>query len=160
LVDPIRHRYRIALPARESRLPPDLPFVLRHPKLEDRDALAELMLDAYRDTIDYEGEGIDEATDEVDGYLANEPMLDNSWVVEDRHTLLAAILIASFEDGPLVSYVMTRASAKGNGLATVLLEMSLRDLHDQGWSSVDAFITAGNTPSERLFARPGARLIG
>jgi RimJ/RimL family protein N-acetyltransferase len=160
LIDPIRQRYRIALAGRASRLLPDLPFVLRHPNPADRDALAELMLDAYRDTIDYEGEGMDEARAEIDDYLAKEPILDSSWVVEDGPAFLAAILLTTYEDEPLVSYVMTRASAKGRGLATLLLEMSLRDLHDRGWSSVDAFVTSGNTPSERLFSRAGARLVG
>jgi hypothetical protein len=159
VTDAIRHRYRITTSGRTSRFPLDLPYLLRHPNLDDRDALAELMLDAYRDTIDYEGEGIDGAKAEIDDYLARKPMLESSWVVEDRFSMVAAILVASFEDRPLVSYVMTRAAAKGQGLATLLLAKSQSDLHDQGWSSVDAFVTAGNTPSERLFARAGGRLV-
>jgi hypothetical protein len=114
------------------------------------------MLDSYIGTIDYDGEGIEEAQAEVDGFLKSEPILDCSWVVEDGHLLLAASLISLWERQPLVGYVMTRATAKGQGVAGSLLEKSIADLQARGWESVDAFITSGNTPSERLFVAAGA----
>jgi hypothetical protein len=77
-------------------------------------------------------------------------------VIEDGDLLLGAVLISTLEGRPLVGYVMTRAAAKGNGVATTLIEKSLGTLGGQGWETVDAFITEGNTPSERLFARAGA----
>lgn len=159
MTEQVRHQYRISLAGKASRAAPDPDFLLRHPNRDDRDALAELMLDAYRGTIDYEGEGIDEARVEVDDYLANEPMLSSSWVVEDEQTMLSAILVSPGKDVRVVGYVMTRASAKGLGLAGRLLERSLEELRDLGWAAVDAFITSGNTPSERLFARAGAALV-
>jgi hypothetical protein len=129
---------------------------MRHPDRDDRDRLAELMLDSYIGTIDYEGEGIDEAQAEVTDYLDGDPFLSASWVLEDGVLLLAAILVSRWEDKPLIGYVMTRGTAKGNQVAATLLEKSLRTLGDEGWKSVDAFITEGNTPSERLFASAGA----
>jgi L-amino acid N-acyltransferase YncA len=54
---------------------------------------------------------------------------------------------------------MTRAAAKRHGVAAILLERCLQSLGDQGWETVDAFITSGNTASERLFARAGATRI-
>jgi hypothetical protein len=133
---------------------------MRHPDRGDRERLAELMLDAYIGTIDYEGEGIDEAQAEITDYLDGEPLLGSSWVLEDGELLLAAILISKYDDGPLVGYVMTRGAAKGHHVAATLLERSLQRLGDEGWESVDAFITAGNTPSERLFASAGAVEVG
>ncbi|MGH8913865.1 MAG: GNAT family N-acetyltransferase [Acidimicrobiia bacterium] len=141
---------------RSPRALVDPPFLIRHPTPDDCDRLAELMLDSYIGTIDYEGEGIDEAESEVVEYLGGEPNLSGSWVAEDGDLLLAAILISSWEDRPLVGYVMTRSSAKGHGVAATLLEKSIGSLARQGWDSVDAFITAGNAASERLFARAGA----
>ena len=157
--EPARRQYRISLLNRSGRELSEVPFLIRHPIPGDRDGLAELMLDAYLGTIDYAGEGIEEARAEVEDYLANDPRLDSSWVVEDGDRFLAAILLSTMEDEPLVGYVMTRASAKGHGLAAGLLEKSLRSLQDQGWASVGAFITPGNTASERLFARAGASLV-
>jgi RimJ/RimL family protein N-acetyltransferase len=153
---PERHRYRISLQGRAARLHAEPPFLIRHPVLDDRDRLAELMLDSYIGTIDYDGEGIEEAQAEVDHFLGSEPILDCSWVVEDGRRLLGASLISLWERRPLVSYVMTGATAKGQGVAGALLEKSIADLQAQGWETVDAFITSGNTASERLFARVGA----
>ena len=117
------------------------------------------MLDSYIGTIDYEGEGIEEAQAEVVDYLEGRPNLDVSWVIEDGDLLLAAVLISDLEEGPVVGYVMTRAAAKRHGVAAILLERCLQSLGDQGWETVDAFITSGNTASERLFARAGATRI-
>ena len=117
------------------------------------------MLDSYIGTIDYEGEGIEEAQAEVMDYLGAGPNLEGSWVVEDGDLLLAAALISTLEEGPLVGYVMTRAAAKGQGVAATLLEKCIQSLTEQGWEKVDAFITSGNTASERLFARAGAKRI-
>jgi hypothetical protein len=138
----------------------DPPFVMRHPDRGDLDRLAELMLDSYIGTIDYEGEGIDEAHAEVTDYLDAEPLLDSSWVLEDGDLFLAAILISIWGDGPLVGFVMTRGAAKGHHVAATLLERSLESLREAGWTSVDAFITEGNAPSERLFASAGAVKVG
>ena len=153
---PERHRYRIDLVDRPVRPVPDPPFLIRHPVSDDRDRLAELMLDAYIGTIDYDGEGIEEAQAEIEDYLGGGPMLDSSWVIEDGHLLLGAVLVSLWDDGPMVAYVMTRAAAKGHGVAASLIEKSIADLKTQGWQTLDAFITSGNTASERLFARAGA----
>ncbi len=153
---PERHQYRIQIEDRTRRPLATPPFVIRNPTGDDSDRLAELMLDSYLGTVDYEGEGIEEAKAEVADYLAGDPMLESSWVVEDGHLLLAAILISSWQGRPLVGYVMTRASAKSQGVAALLLEMSIQSLEAAGFDTVDGFITAGNTPSERLFASAGA----
>ncbi len=157
---PERFRYRISLQGRPGRPIASPPFVIRNPVPDDSDRLAELMLDSYLGTIDYEGEGIDEAKSEVADYLESDPLLEHSWVVEDGQLLLAAILISVFEEAPLVGFVMTRTSAKGHGVAALLLEKSAASLAVAGWPTLDGFITSGNTPSERLFARAGATRVG
>lgn len=161
MTEPVRHRYRINFEDRPAVPLPESRLQLRRAVRDDRDALAELMLDAYLGTIDYEGEGIDEALAEVDSYLADEPMLDSSWVAGEGATLASAILVSPYDENqPIVGYVMTRAAAKGQGLAGILLERSISDLSRQGWSRLDAFITDGNVPSERLFLRAGATRVG
>jgi len=54
-----------------------LPGVARHPVSDDAEPLAALMLDAYRDTIDYDGETLDDARSEISSYLGqqNDPPL-------------------------------------------------------------------------------------
>jgi RimJ/RimL family protein N-acetyltransferase len=119
------------------------------------------MLDAYIGTTDYEDEGIDEALEEVGTFLDEDPSLDHSFVVVADEKLLSACLVTTWTDGnPFISYVMTDPNHKSGGLATACLLRSLESLLAAGETTVNAFITEGNTPSERLFARIGARRVG
>jgi RimJ/RimL family protein N-acetyltransferase len=133
------------------------PITLRRPTLEDRDDLARLMLDAYRGTIDYDGEDLEAALNEVDGYLGGSPMLDMSRVAILEGWVVGAVLVTLWRDEPLIGYVMTVPEHKNKGLATTLLRDSLSALAVEGWSTAHAFITEGNVPSEALFLGVGAR---
>ena len=65
-----------------AAVPNTLAGALRQPTLADAEPLAELMLDAYRGTIDDGGETIDNARDEVASYMAsvlNPPLLSCSF---------------------------------------------------------------------------------
>jgi len=157
VTDRARHRYLIDLdgwiisgtdPARGE---------IRAPAPDDADGLAQLMLDAYLGTIDYDGENVEDARTEIDEYFSSDPMLDCSRVVEIDGELAAATLVSIWEEGaPLVAYVMTRSVRKGQGLARVVLVAALDCLARTAKRQVHAFITEGNTASERLFASLGA----
>jgi ribosomal protein S18 acetylase RimI-like enzyme len=128
----------------------------RAPTPEDAEALAQLMLDAYRGTIDYFDETIDDARDEVASYLENGARLDWSRVHEDEGGILdSAVLAASIGGEALVCFAMTAAAVKGWRLAARLLDEVLNALQSAGLSEVSAVITVGNDPSERLFTRAG-----
>ena len=89
-------------------------------------------------------------------YFDNDPMPSQSHVVMVGDEATSAVLVSRRADGePLVSYVMTAPRAKGRGRAAQLLELTLAALTASGESSVCAYITDGNTPSERLFKRAG-----
>lgn len=133
----------------------------RRPTSADAEGLAELMLDAYRGTIDFDGsETLDDARGEVASFFegdANPPLLGCSWLYADGDVVLAACLVTHWtaRGCPLVAYVMTRADHKGQGLAGRLVRMSLTSLRDAGYREVRAAITDGNVPSERIFAGLG-----
>ena len=135
----------------------------REPTPSDREGLAELMLDAYRGTIDYDGETIDQARAEVasyfDGSADATPLLDASRVAVGADGIVSACLVSSWEhrSRPLIGYVMTRSAEKRRGIGRALLAESIAALRDEGHPDVRAVITDGNTPSERLFAAFGYR---
>ena len=69
---PVRHEYRLDLAVANPRADLHAPvgMFVRAVSPGDLLKLAELMLDAYRNTIDYEGEGIAEALAEVADYFS------------------------------------------------------------------------------------------
>jgi GNAT superfamily N-acetyltransferase len=154
---PPRFEYLLRLtgaPAHEH--PADQPGALRHPESGDHQALAALLLDAYHGTIDDEGATIDDARAEISSFFAGAdlpPLAGCSWVYLDGAQLAAACLAAVWPQRqcPIISYVFTAAAWKGRGLARMLAAKSLASLRAAGYPEVRAVITAGNTPSERLF---------
>ncbi len=123
--------------------------------------LAELMLDAYLDTIDYEGESLEDARVEVAGYLGGSSLLECSWLAIEDGRPVSASLVSFWAKGgcPVVSYVMTASSWKSRGLASAVIAHSLAALARAGYREVRAWITDGNVPSETIFARAGFRRV-
>ena len=154
-----RHQYErnleLALPlARET---PGIAF--RTVVHDDGPGLATLMLDAYRGTIDDEGETIDAAVREVHRFFAGRPLLLASFVARAGESLVGACLVTLIADVPLVAYVMTASGWKRQGIGAALVQRSLDALAGSGHAVVRAAITEGNEPSERMCRRAGFRRI-
>jgi len=154
-----RHEYLHELHVSAAPAPED--ESMRHPTPLDAEALAQLMLDAYLGTIDYEEETIVEARDEVARYFTGTPLLEHSRLrIADGEPVSACLVSHWGERGcPIVSYVMTAPAWKSRGLAAELLGQSLASLAAAGRTKVRAVITEGNVPSEAVFGRAGFRRV-
>ena len=162
---PIHHQYFLDLADFDQQLgdAASSHLQLRAPQTSDTDAMAELMLEAYRGTIDYEGETLVEAIAEVKAYLAGErggrPLLEVSRLAFDGERLAGACLAAEWHERQtaLISYVMTHGEWKRRGVGRQVLRAVLTALRAQDYRQVYAAITEGNIFSERLFGRMGFR---
>lgn len=159
---PRRFRYRIDLTAYQAGLAEPPPgFTVRSPTAADCEMLAGLMLDAYRGTIDYEGEGMEEAIEAIEDFLGSETMLSASRLaVFNTGTAdggaASAVLAATYGGAPFISYVITASAHKRTGLARALVVDSLNRLQTDGLPAVYLAITEGNIASEGLFRSLGA----
>jgi GNAT superfamily N-acetyltransferase len=159
-------RPRIELVARTARrAAPRWPagVTIRQPEPADRKTLAALMLDTYRGTIDDDGETLDDARSEIDGYLAGAagaPALDCSFMALVGPEPVSACLVSMPATGPLIAYEMTAARWKGRGLASSLLALALSALAQAGQREARLWVTVGNTPAERIYRRFGFRPRG
>ena len=157
----IRHEYGAERRAyRPSRRALPKGFAVRPPTNEDRPELAELMMDAYVGTIDYHGETLEQAVEEVDGAFSTEALLEQSRVAEVDGAIVSAVLVSLVEGDAFIGYVMTRASAKNQGYASAVLDECAQAIWDAGYDRIRAWITRGNTPSERVFVRAGFNAVG
>ncbi len=142
------------------------PFVLpaaqrdaRLVTVDDRDALAPFVLDAYRGTVDDEGETLDDAVLAVDAWFAAIEW-QHSFVLELDGELVAASFVVVVEGVRYIDPVLTRSTRKGRGLGTAMVSRSLHSLAADDITEVGATITDGNEPSERLFTRLGFVRVG
>ncbi len=142
-----------------------LDFVIRPADQTDAFLLARLMIEAYRNTIDYDGESLADANNEVQAFLngdrGGQPLLEHSRLGIFGTELVSACLICDWEQRryPIAAYVMTHPGYKGRRLAEILLRTSLQALKDHAYRRVGAVITGGNLPSERLFCGLGFHLV-
>jgi len=129
------------------------------PRQSDRDGLAQLMLDAYRGTIDDEGETMVEALEAVDHMLAH-CIADHSFVLKEHERPIAMSFVSIVEDTYYIDPIVVGPSHKRQGLGRRMVETSLASIAASGVTEMGAAITDGNTPSEQLFLGLGARRIG
>jgi GNAT superfamily N-acetyltransferase len=125
----------------------------------DRQQAAALLLDAYRGTIDDEGETDADALDAIDHYF-EQILWKHSYVLVDGNVLQAMAFVVELDGQHYIDPVCTRATAKGTGLGTAMVVECLHSLAASGIRVVGATITDGNVPSERLFTRLGFQRVG
>lgn len=136
-------------------------FQIRTVQPTDASSLAELMIDAYRGTIDYDGETYDDALGEVKAFMAGErggpPWLDVSYLATVDSHVVGACLTSEWRARqlPIIAYAMTSADWNNHGIGRHLLYQVLIDLKEKGYPEVRAVITDGNTSSENLFLKIG-----
>jgi len=146
-----RSEYRLS-PVRVAVSSAPLPTV--HPDQQQRDRLAALMLDAYRNTIDDEGESLDDALNAVDYYLASILRL-HSYVVLDGTDVVGFAFVVVVNGVHYIDPVVVASARKRLGVGEALVRRCLNSLADEGISEVGATITDGNVASERLFIKLG-----
>ena len=125
----------------------------------DREQLATLILDAYRGTVDDEGEDHEAALTAVDEWLSR-LQLPHSVVVEQDGRLIAVSFVVNVAGREYIDPVATVSSRKREGFGRAAVGCSLQSLHEVGVREVGAVITDGNTASERLFASLGFVRVG
>lgn len=131
-----------------------------HP--DDGDSLGRLMYQAYKDTVDDEGETIEESIAEADATLKGKygrPILEASLVTESPDMLTSAIVITDYpKTGPLIAFVLTAPSYQKRGLASQLMKTSLQTLAQLGINQVRLVVTEQNTRAMSLYLKLGFQI--
>jgi GNAT superfamily N-acetyltransferase len=129
----------------------------------DAPALADLMLDAYRGTVDYNGETLEDARSEIDRTMAGAYgrfLSDCSFVAANTGVLQSACLITLLNEDspdvvPLLAFSVTRPAAQRRGLASGLIRRSAGVLRATGLTRLVLAVTAANLPARRVYDRLG-----
>jgi hypothetical protein len=155
-----RLEYRLRLEGYQPVGAPIKGIIWRHPVPDDKQIVANLMLDAYRGTIDDDGETIEDALNEVQSYFSKLPdavWLKSSWLAFINDELVCACLVGFWRErnAPLIAYIMTGSRWKGNHFATNAVARSLQSLSGGKHTEVLAVITQGNLSSEKIFMSLG-----
>lgn len=133
----------------------------RNPDPSDAEALACLMIEAYRGSADDEGATIEEARQEIQRLLHGEYgefLSSCSEVIEREGSIVAATLMTFWQGAPLVAFSMTAPAWKRRGLARDGLRRCMNKLLRQcGDCHLHLCVTKGNEPAEQLYESLGFR---
>jgi ribosomal protein S18 acetylase RimI-like enzyme len=128
----------------------------------DAPALGRLAFDAYRGSVDDDGQ--DEAwhREDMEGTLAGRygELLGHSRViaVAQDGPLAAAVLLTWHERLALLAFCLTDPAWRGRGLASHLIATSARALEADGHREMHLAVTDGN-PAQALYQRLGFRVV-
>lgn len=130
--------------------PPSLDIEVRAPARTDIPLLTGLYLLAFKDTVDEAPLMSRELLNYFHGKYGV-PQLHLSRIVFIENELVAVSLVSLWHDYPSVELLAVRPSFRRKGLASYLLNETLKDLRYHACT----FITRGNTPSESIFGKFG-----
>lgn len=139
------------------RLPPELDT--RPPSACDPDALAALLLDAYRGTVDDEGESEADARAAIDYYLGELDDQHSFVLLEDGAPVCMAFVV-KIGNRRYIDPVATASDHKQRGLGRTAVALALASLASGGESTAGAVITDDNLASRQLFTSLGFRRTG
>jgi ribosomal protein S18 acetylase RimI-like enzyme len=116
------------------------------------------MYEAYRGTVDDEGETLEQSVEEARGALGGkygELLTRCSFLIANGFTPVSATVVTLWEGRPLLAFVLTHPDHQGHGMGTFLVRRSIDALLDQGFDEVDLFVTRANEPAVRIYERLG-----
>ena len=117
-------------------------------------------LDAYLDTVDYEGEGIEQAVAEVKDLFAGaygKLLPEVSGCLLQGGAVVSALFAVESGNGVFIPYVITAKEHSGQGYATRLIMRAILQAKRGGYRFMDLYVTMGNDRAEALYRRLGFR---
>ncbi len=146
-----------------SQLPPIPVVECRTPGPGDTEALARLMLAAYRGSVDYEGEDEAQSLVEIGKTMAGEyGAFDGacSRVIDGDAGLVSAALLTRWRQRPFVAFSMTDPRFTRMGYARATLVSAMHALRAAGETELSLVVTLANEPAIALYRGLGFRLDG
>lgn len=116
------------------------------------------MFDAYQGTVDYTGESVEDAAQEIAKTFAGDYgvyLARHSCVVERESALVSAALVTRRNNQPWLAFVMTAPNWKRKGLAKATIGLVMQDLFKAGEAELRLALHAKNQPARGLYVSLG-----
>jgi len=136
-------------------------FATKKLTVEDAAFIGKLMEQAYRGTIDDDGETLDQFIAEARATLSGKYgrfVSDASFWIEDNGKAISATLVTLWKDEPLLAFSITDPDYQRKGFASFLIRKTMKAMADLGYSYLDLGVTLGN-PAKFLYEKLGFEVL-
>lgn len=125
---------------------------------DDINELSVSMLEAFKDTADFNGETLEELNEEI--YSVVESTFgtfipDASFQIKQNGEIAAVILISLYKDKPFVSELFTVKKYLKLGMASNLLKKSINVLTNLGYDDLVLYVHPENAGAVNLYKKIG-----
>ncbi|NRY59402.1 GNAT family N-acetyltransferase [Clostridium beijerinckii] len=125
---------------------------------DDIDGLSVSMLDAFKDTVDFNGETIEELHKEICSIVEStfgRFIPDASFQIKQNGEIAAVVLISLFKGKPFVSELFTVKKYLKQGMASNLLKKSINVLMNLGYDDLILYVHSENVDAVNLYKKIG-----
>jgi GNAT superfamily N-acetyltransferase len=162
---PLKRRLRMEISLANFEFQDEMETLALEIRPNHWEAIGCLMYNAYLDTVDYDGETVEDAKVEVSDTMSGKygtVLYDASRCIEGTSfpSIIASAVIftqSGEQSNPLLVFAMTEPSYQGQGYCTKLLKHGLHVLSGQGFNICELVVTSGN-PAIRIYERLGFKL--
>jgi len=141
-------------------IPQELEGIYTFDKISSDDihGLAVSMLEAFKDTADFNGETLEELNKEIYSVVKSTFgtfITDASFQIKQDGEIAAVILISLYKDKPFVSELFTVKKYLKLGMAITLLKKSINVLLDLGYEDLVLYVHPENAGAINLYKKIG-----
>lgn len=121
--------------------------------------IAKTMVEAYKDTIDYEGENELDSLNEIkrlmDGFYGNYLPNHSFMLTDENDNIKSVVFLTRFKGEDTITYLFTKPTYQNQGNASALLDTVISSLHDEGIENLFLYVNKKNEHAISLYKSKG-----
>ncbi|MBO0470648.1 GNAT family N-acetyltransferase [Enterococcus sp. DIV0242_7C1] len=129
----------------------------------DKGKLADHLLNAFKGTIDDQGEDLKQWQNEVNQFFQGKYgtiLKEHSYYHLSLGKITGSVIVSLFRKIPLIIYLAVDPASRGSGLSYELMEQVLSSFTDTTYKHIFLVVTSGNTSAKRVYDRLGFEYAG
>lgn len=137
---------------------PEEVYIFDKISTEDIPDLAIAMLEAFRDTADFEDETLEDINEEIQSVVDGTFGIfisEASFKIKQNNEIVAIIMVNLYQDKPLVSELFTKKEYVNLGMASSLLKKSINELLKLGYEELVLNVHPRNVGAIKLYKKIG-----
>lgn len=149
---------RIKMKKRLVRIDESPDFKVIHPNEVDKVDIASVMYEAYKDTVDYEDDTIDDLVMDIlniERGLYGKYLPEASFLAIFKQRVIGGIFLCDFKNEATITYNFTQKKYRNMGVSSTLIQLAENVLFDKGYDDIHLYVSLENQSAFNLYQSLG-----